>query len=281
MDVEQVTVVTTKKIPKILVAQQVATVGVVVDKSYIAKSRASVEALKSANLLKSLNLNALIHGERGVGKYKLANYVMDAPTIDGSKLQELLSAIEIHDKLIVKNFDKISNYTKVKNSLNKHKNRMIATSTSSLNNKIEDEFFSLKIYIPPLSQRPEDVEGLCELFYDEASEIFGKQANRIDCKNTAVDISENCYSLRRSIYSAYLKNSFDETDIMNIMENFLLDKLEEESDYRNLLYLFDVPLIKSGFAKFGSQLSMSKAFGLNRNTLRKKINEYRLDEEKK
>jgi hypothetical protein len=39
--------------------------------------------------------------------------------------------------------------------------------------------------------------------------------------------------------------------------------------------LFDVPLIKSGYAKFGSQLAMSEKFGLNRNTLRKKINDYK------
>jgi len=256
-------------------------VGVVVDKTYIAKSRASLEALKSANLLKSLNLNALIHGKRGVGKRKLASYVMDVPTVDGFKLEELLGAIEIYDKLIIKNFDKISNYAKVKNSLDTHKNKIIATSTTSLNNKIEDDFFSLKIYIPPLCDRPEDVVSLSKLFYNEANALFGGQVKRVDCSNIAVDLSENCYSLRKSIYSAYLKSSFDEMDIMDIMKNFLFDKLEEESDYRNLLYLFDIPLIKSGFAKFGSQLAMSRAFGLNRNTLRKKINEYRLEEEKK
>lgn len=257
-----------------------ATADVVVDKGYIAKSRASAEALKSANLLKSLNLNALIYGERGVGKHRLASYVMDAPTIDGSKLQELLNAIEIHDKLIIKNFDKIPNYTKVKNFLNTHKNKIIATSMISLNSKIEDDFFSLKIYIPPLRERIEDVESLSELFYEEVREIFSEQSDTIDYKNIELDLSENCYSLRKSIFSAYLKNSFNEKDILDILKNFLSKKLEVESDYRNLLYIFDVPLIKSGFKKFGSQLAMSKAFGLNRNTLRKKISEYKLDEEK-
>lgn len=253
---------------------------VVVDKSYIAKSRASVEALKSANLLKSLNLNALIYGDRGVGKHTLASYVMDAPTIDGSKLQELLNAIEVHDKLIIKNFDKIPNFTKVKNFLNTHKNKIIATSTISLNSKIEDDFFSLKIFIPPLKERLEDVEGLSKLFYEEARQMFSENSDSMDFKNLELDLSENCYSLRRSIFSTYLKNSFNEKDILDILEKFLFEKLETQSDYRNLLYLFDVPLIKSGFKKFGSQLSMSKAFGLNRNTLRKKINEYKLEEEK-
>lgn len=40
-------------------------------------------------------------------------------------------------------------------------------------------------------------------------------------------------------------------------------------------YLFDVPMIQSGYVKFGSQLAISERFGLNRNTLRKKINDYK------
>ncbi len=251
---------------------------VVVHKNYIAKSRASKEALKSANLLKSLNINALISGEKGVGKHKLALYTIDAPTIDGSKLQELLKALEINDRLIIKNFDKISNFAKVKNALELHKTRIIATSVSSIGSKIEDDFFSLKIYIPPLSERSEDINGLSQLFYEEAREIFGNQPNELELKKVEIDLSENCYSLKKSIFSAYLKNTFNEKDILGIMENFLYEKIGFGNDYRNLLYFFDIPLIKSGFKKFGSQLAMSKAFGLNRNTLRKKINEYEIEE---
>ncbi|MDR1615032.1 MAG: hypothetical protein LBS26_05645, partial [Campylobacteraceae bacterium] len=44
-------------------------------------------------------------------------------------------------------------------------------------------------------------------------------------------------------------------------------------DYRRLLYIFDIPLLRAGFKKFRSQLAISKNFGLNRNTLRKKISE--------
>ena len=48
-------------------------------------------------------------------------------------------------------------------------------------------------------------------------------------------------------------------------------KIGGRNDYRDNLHLFDVPLIRSGFKKFSSQLNMSEKFGLNRNTLRKKI----------
>jgi len=55
------------------------------------------------------------------------------------------------------------------------------------------------------------------------------------------------------------------------MADYLFDKLGSNSDYRNFLYLYEVPLIKAGLNKFNSQLKLSDKLGLNRNTLRKKI----------
>ena len=62
---------------------------------------------------------------------------------------------------------------------------------------------------------------------------------------------------------------------MQIMEEFLYKKLGGRNDYRDNLHLFDVPIIRSGFKKFNSQLRISEKFGLNRNTLRKKILDYK------
>ncbi len=70
-------------------------------------------------------------------------------------------------------------------------------------------------------------------------------------------------------------NSFGEEEILTMMEHFLSERIGGRNDYRDLLYLFDVPMIRSGYKKFGSQLSISEKFGLNRNTLRKKINDYK------
>jgi DNA-binding protein Fis len=58
---------------------------------------------------------------------------------------------------------------------------------------------------------------------------------------------------------------------MTIMENFLLQKLGGNNDYRRFLPLFEVPLIKAGMKRFKSQLQLADKLGLNRNTLRKKI----------
>ena len=250
--------------------------------SYIAKSRASQEALKSANLLKSLNLNVIIIGESGVGKKSLAKYIYeDAPVVDGSSQDELIKTIETNSRLIIKNFDKIDNFEKIKSLLNINESRIIATSQKQLGAKTEDDFFSLKIYIPSLRERDEDVEALSALFFNEAKEIFGDLSNSINLNDIDFDLSENCYSLKKSIYKAYFKSLLSKEDVMEIFETMLYDEIGTGDDYREFLYLFDIPLIKSGFKKFGSQLSMSKAFGLNRNTLRKKINKYGLEEGKK
>ena len=57
------------------------------------------------------------------------------------------------------------------------------------------------------------------------------------------------------------------------MENFLIEKIGSNNDYRNFLHLYEVPLIQAGIKRFKSQLQLSERLGLNRNTLRKKIAE--------
>ncbi len=44
--------------------------------------------------------------------------------------------------------------------------------------------------------------------------------------------------------------------------------------YKRELELFEKALIVAGLEKYGSQLKLAQALGINRNTLRKKINEY-------
>jgi len=245
--------------------------------SYIAKSRASLEALKSANLLKSLNINALILGESGTGKQTLAKFILpDAPVVDGADLNEVLSFVSVVDAVIIKNFDKINNYSKLESALELYKTRVIATSKTKLSEKINDEFFSLQITIDPLSQRQEDIKPLANKFFEEISSVFGEE-NACDMylENLNFDLSNNCYSLRKSVYLKYLISSLDEEGVMSVMEDYLDKKIGGRNDYRDNLHLFDVPLIRSGFKKFSSQLNMSEKFGLNRNTLRKKINDYK------
>ena len=238
----------------------------------IAKSRASLEALRSATLLKNIKVNALIGGESGVGKKTLATHITDAPIVNGANFNELSTSLHVHQELIIKDFDKISQPHTLKELLQNHK--IVATSSKELNNPFIDDFFSIKITLPPLSERVEDIEPLMKKFFTETLVLLN-ESSEFSIKNFTPDISENCHSLRRSIIRSVLANGYSEDDILDILQIYLSKNLKDGKEYRDLLHLFDVPIIRAGFKLFGSQMGMSDKLMLNRNTLRKKIGENR------
>ncbi|HIP54777.1 MAG TPA: Fis family transcriptional regulator, partial [Sulfurimonas autotrophica] len=69
----------------------------------------------------------------------------------------------------------------------------------------------------------------------------------------------------------YLLQDIQESELMDIMQQYFLKNMGSHSDYRNFLYLYEVPLIKAGLKKYKSQVQLAESLGLNRNTLRKKI----------
>lgn len=245
---------------------------------FIAYSEASKKALKSATILKSLKINVLIEGEKGVGKLPLALEIAPkAPIVDGAKESSLFSFLEglsDGDSVIIKNFHYTSNLIKLFQLQEKFKFRVIAVSDEKTNKKFINEFFSLVIYLPPLSQREEDVKPLAKIYFQEA-----KRDLDIECEeeeffeNFVPDISDNARSLKKSVYRYLLMQNFNETDIMRILEKYFETHLNGEDDYRKFLHIYELPLIRAGLKKYGSQLKLSKILGLNRNTLRKKIQE--------
>ena len=130
-------------------------------------------------------------------------------------------------------------------------------------------------WLPPLSQREEDVELLIEKFAQEASLLFGSDED-FSITNFKPDLTQNASSLRRQVMISYLLQDIQDIELMDIMENYLYNKLGSNSDYRNFLYLYEAPLIRAGLNKFKSQLQLSDKLGLNRNTLRKKISDNKL-----
>lgn len=253
----------------------VAVVVVVEHTSFIAKSRASLEALKSATLLKSLNINALISGEIGTGKETLAKFILPkAKSVDGSSLKKVLAFVKSDSSVIIKNFDKIENFSLLQETILKSKTRVIATSKTKIEQSLSSKFFALTITVLPLVQRKEDIEPLAKKFFKEISAIFDSD-KELSLENLDNNLPNNSHSLRKLIYTRALIDSFSEDDVMHVMEKFLTKRVGSKNDYRDQLYLFDVPMLRCGFKKFKSQLNMSEKFGLNRNTLRKKINDYK------
>jgi len=239
--------------------------------NFITASPSSAQAFKTATLLKTLSVNALITGEIGVGKKSLAHYILpDAPLLDASNLDELLTTLESSKEIIITNLENSPNIKKVLDVVTSNNVRVIATAKSSYTNSYIDDIFSVKFDIPSLSNRLEDIELLVEKFTKEASLLFSS-SEKFNIKNFKPDLSQNSNSLRRQVMISYLLQDIKETELMDILENYLSDKLGSNSDYRNFLHLYEVPLIKAGLNKFKSQLQLSDKLGLNRNTLRKKI----------
>nr|WP_321266024.1 Fis family transcriptional regulator [uncultured Sulfurimonas sp.] len=244
--------------------------------SFITASESSQKAFKTATLLKSLGVNALITGEIGVGKKSLARYILpDATTVDASNLDELISTIESVNEIIISNLENSPNIKRIVDVINKNSIRVVATAKNSYSNEYIDEMFSVKFNVPPLRERLEDIEALVQKFLNEASSLFCSSIN-FDTKNFIPDLSQNSNSLKRQVMIHSLLHDIKDKELMSILENYLVDKLGSQSDYKNFLYLYEVPLIRAGLTRFKSQLQLSEKLGLNRNTLRKKIAENKI-----
>ncbi len=255
-----------------------ATPGVVATDPFIAASKSLKEALKSANLLKTLKFNTLISGEPGTGRHTLARFMMpDAPVVDAAKSGELFTMLEKHPRLIVERIEALETMPKFYQAVQKHGTQVVAIAESGFEEE-NRSFFSVRIVLPPLKERPEDIAPLSEKFRRETLAQFGEPADAefvVDL--TRVDLSRNAFSLRRSVVLQYFASRIGESELMELNERFLADRMEshEEEIYRAMLYLYEVPLIRAGTKRYRSQIRMAQAFGLNRNTLRKKINEWK------
>jgi DNA-binding NtrC family response regulator len=239
---------------------------------FIAHAQSSKEILNSATLLQTLGVNALISGAAGTGKKTLASYILQQEKIyDAKQLQQDIAdnAVVLTAQEII--IDKIENITNIElflNWANSNEVRVVATTLKEdLNNQLKD-FFSITLFIPNLDQRKEDIKPLANKFSKEAMQILG--ANKKPEK-LIINTHENAISLRKSIYFSYLFETIGENEIMMLLEKFMLENMQGDNAYRDLVYLFEAPLLKASQKKYKSQLQMSKHLGLNRITLRKKI----------
>lgn len=245
----------------------------VVVTKFITASNASKEAFKTANLLKTLTVNTLIYGERGTGKKTLAKYIVpNASVINASSFDELLTAIDSSHEIIITNIDNSPNINRVFNAIKDRKIRVIATCSNHNINELYDDVFSVKLELPPLQKRMEDVEALIDLYLSEVKEIVRDDV-KFSRLNFIPDLSDNSISLKKQIFSYSFLENITQNELMYLIENYLEDKIGTNNDYRNNLYIYEVPLIRAGLKKYKSQLQLAEKLGLNRNTLRKKISE--------
>ncbi|AXH10768.1 Fis family transcriptional regulator [Malaciobacter halophilus] len=240
---------------------------------FIAASPNSKEILNSAKLLQAVNIHALIYGDIGVGKKTLAKFISpEARVFSCHELQKDIidKVINIEKQtIIIKKVEEITNIDLILNWVEKNEIRVIATTQAkTLNSKLND-IFSITLSIPPLSKREEDLKLLTQKFSNEASKVL--RTEKILPSKLMLNTSKNAHSLRKSIYFSYLFETVGEDEILMFLENFMLTNLEGENSYKDFVYLFEVPLLKAAKKKYKSQVQMAKHLGLNRITLRKKL----------
>lgn len=213
----------------------------------------------------------------GVGKKTLAAQIVSSAVFLASEEIDAqgVNFLELSGReVIIPHFERVKNYDYLENGIKNNEIRLVATATKNIESRIYERFFTSRILLPDLDERSEDIYPLMERFLRESESIFGFSAD-IDLSRVKYDISSNCHSLKLSVMYAYIAKTIDEISLQNILESYFEDRIGGKNDYRDLLHLFEVPLLKASSERFKSQLQMSEKLGLNRNTLRKKLQEYK------
>lgn len=239
---------------------------------FLTQSTQVQKIIKGFNLTKSLLVSSILVGEEYTGKKTLIKYLFpNSNIVDGSNQKMVEESLATSNKLIIFNFEKLTNME----NLNFDNKQIIAVSNYISNERIIDNLFAFIYKMPSLKDRVEDIELLVNHFTKEVKQnlIIDKLIIDLD----RVDISLNTKSLRKSVYKEAFIHDCTHKDIEEIFYYYLLKYMNGNNDYKKYLDLYERPLIKAGLKKFYSQLKLSSILGINRNTLRKKIYELNLD----
>jgi len=230
--------------------------------------------IKNINITRTLFLSSIIIGEAHIGKKRLASYLFPSAKVIDAAVEDINEALLDTDEAIISNFEKVKNI----DNLNLGNKRIIAIATYIGNKKLIEDKFAFIYYMPSLRERKADIKLLADNFLIEAkANLMIERDAQLDY--STLDVTQNIQSLKKSVYRELLYASISAKDIEKIMYNFLIKEYDESEEdiYKKYLPLYEKPLIEAGLDKFGSQLKLSSILGINRNTLRKKINELELN----
>ncbi len=240
---------------------------------FIAHSPSSKQALHIAKISASLPVNILISGDVGVGKKLLAKEVLqNSISYESLELEQLIQQknidLQSYKSIIIFNVENILN---TKQFFEKLKNIKVI-ATSNIDYKDLQNNFPVKIKLDSLEQREEDLDELIKIYTDEANKIY--LSDKV-VKDIKIDISQNGISLKKSIFKSILLNSITKDEMTDMMYKYFIKELEgNNKSYKDLLEIFEIPLLKASKKIFKSQVQMAKNLDINRITLRKKLNTY-------
>jgi DNA-binding protein Fis len=130
--------------------------------------------------------------------------------------------------------------------------------------------------MPPLKDRKDDVKLLASHYLECAKDDLSLDSS-IDINKIDLDLSNNTKSLKQSIYRYVMRQNMNIDDIKSAIYEYIYQNLEGKNGYKEHLHIYEEPLLNAGLSKYKSQLKLSSILGINRNTLRKKILEHKID----
>ena len=245
-------------------------------REFLYASKYYEKIIKGLKLTKPLLVASIIIGPEHTGKKTLAKKLFKKATfIDAKKLNNIEKAMSDSDSFVIYNFEHIKNI----DAINFENRSILALANHKPPTKKLEQIFSFIYEIPPLSRREEDLFLLIEHFKKLAIKELSlpqEQIENLKIQKEKLDLSSNNKSLRASIFKQALYSTLQREDLEEILYEYFLRNIQKESSYTKNLSLFEIPYIKAGLEKYKSQLQLSNAIGINRNTLRKKIDEYNI-----
>jgi DNA-binding NtrC family response regulator len=239
----------------------------------IGESDAVRQILKGFQLTHSLYVTSLLVGPPATGKRTLVRALFPGvPEVDAEDANALERALSIENELIITRFEKVADPER----LDFQNTRIVAGADGEIPPRFADEKFAFIYRMPPLKERPEDIRAYTKRFLDEARRIFGYESE-VDLGPERLEIGGNLRSLRASVYREVLLQSLSAGEIETALYHLFERTLEGNNAYRENLGILERPMLKAGLKRYGSQLKLSEILEINRNTLRKKLHEYRID----
>jgi len=242
-------------------------------KQVVSESDAVKQIIRGMQLIRSLYVSSLLYGPEGTGKRTLIRNLFPAtPQVDARDPEAVKKALEMENELIITSFESLQDPER----LDFQNKRILAIADREIHPRISDEKFAFIYRMPPLKERPEDIETYTRIFLDEARRIL-QCAGPVKLRPEHLDLSQNLLSLRASVYRETLLQNLDAEEIEASLYHLFIRALEGNNAYRENLGILERPMLKAGLERYGSQLKLSEVLGINRNTLRKKLHEYRID----
>jgi len=230
--------------------------------------------IKGLNLTKTLFVSSIIVGEPHTGKKSLLRHLFpETPIVDGEDQTRVEQLLEESNELIITNFEKLRN----QEALQFDNKRILATANYIANQHTIDSLFAFIYHLPSLKERPDDVKFLKQRFVSQACNDLMIDPSQIDMDSISLNLTQNSRTMKKSIYQYLMSTHMGKEEIQQAIYHYIYENLEGNNGYKEHIDLYEVPLIKAGLKKFRSQLQLSQILGINRNTLRKKIHEHRID----